>query len=115
MGTLMATSMIPRLAISPFADVLVVRADRKWIIVFMDVINGIFIAEVAIFAFMHLLKIWKVFLAGIIAGICAAFFNPAARSSILDIIPKEKIVQGNSLFSLIYTGFGIFGSAGGEL
>lgn len=45
----------------------------------MDVIRGIFIIAVAIFAFMHFLKIWMVFLAGIILGICAAFFNPAAR------------------------------------
>jgi len=115
MGTLMATSMIPRLIISPFAGVLVDRADRKWIIVLMDVIRGIFITAVAILAFMGLLKIWMVFLAGIILGICAAFFNPAVRSAIPDIIPKEKIIQGNSLFSLIYTGSGIFGSAGGGL
>lgn len=115
MGTLMATSMIPRLVISPFAGVLVDRADRKWIIVLMDVIRGIFITAVAVLAFIGLLKIWMVFLAGIILGICAAFFNPAAQSSIPDIIPKEKIVQGNSLFSLIYTGSGIFGSASGGL
>lgn len=115
MGTLMATSMIPRLVISPFAGVLVDRADRKWIIVLMDVIRGIFITVVAVLAFMGLLKIWMVFLAGIILGICAAFFNPATQSSIPDIIPKEKIIQGNSLFSLIFTGSGIIGSASGGL
>ncbi len=115
MGTLMATSMIPRLIISPFAGVLVDRSDRKWLIVFMDLVRGILIVIVAIFAFLNLLKIWMVFLIGIILGICAAFFNPAAQSSIPDIIPKEKIIQGNSLFSLIYTGSSIVGSASGGL
>jgi len=115
MGTLMATSMIPRLVISPFAGVLVDRSDRKWLIVFMDLIRGILIILVAIFAFLNQLKIWMVFLAGIILGICAAFFNPSAQSSIPDIVPKEKIIQGNSLFSLIYTGSGIVGSASGGL
>lgn len=113
MGTLMATSLIPRILISPFAGVLVDRMDRKWIIVLMDFIRGLFVLLIAILAYKGMLEIWMVFGVAIILGTCASFFNPSVSSSIPDIIPKEKIVKGNSIFSMIYTGSGIIGNAGG--
>ncbi len=113
MGTLMATSTIPRIIISPFAGVIIDRSNRKWLIVFMDLVRAIAVLFVAYFAFNGLLEIWMVFLAGIILGVCGTFFGPAVTSSIPDIIDKEKIVQGNSFFAMIHSGAGILGSSTG--
>jgi len=41
MGTLMATTVFARVALSPFAGVLVDRGDRKWIIVATDAARGV--------------------------------------------------------------------------
>jgi MFS transporter, DHA3 family, macrolide efflux protein len=82
MGTLMAVSMLPRIIISPFAGVWVDRSDRKKIIVWMDFIRGVLVVLVGIAAFTDTIEIWMVFAAGIILGVCAAFFNPAVSSAI---------------------------------
>ena len=110
MGTLMAVSMLPRLIISPFAGVWVDRADRKKIIVWMDFIRGLMVVLIAIAAFMNLIQIWMVFVAGIILGICAAFFNPSVSSVIPDIVPSSKVMKANSAFNMIYSGTNILGN-----
>lgn len=111
MGTLMAATILPRVIISPFAGVWVDRSDRKWLIVTMDLVRGVFVTLVGIAAIMGVIQIWMVFGAGIILGICGAFFGPAISSSIPDIVPKSQIVKANSAFSLVSTGTRVLGSS----
>ena len=113
MGTLMAATILPRVIIAPFAGVVVDRSDRKWLIVLMDAIRGIFIVLVGIAAIAGVIQIWMVFAAGVILGICGAFFGPAVNSSIPDIVPKSQIVKANSAFSLVSTGASVAGSSAG--
>jgi len=116
MGTLMAVSTLPRILAAPFAGVLVDRSDRKWLLVAMDSIRGVFVVLIGVGAYAGFIQIWMVFAAGIIIGLCGAFFTPAVSSSLPDIVPPDKIVQANSAYNLIYTGSGILGnSAGGFL
>jgi DHA3 family macrolide efflux protein-like MFS transporter len=111
MGTLMAATLLPRVIISPFAGVWVDRSDRKWLIVFMDLIRGIFIVLVGVAAIIGIIRIWMVFAAGIILGICGAFFGTAVSSSIPDIVPKSKLVKANSAFALVSTGTNVVGNS----
>jgi DHA3 family macrolide efflux protein-like MFS transporter len=111
MGTLMAATLFPRVIISPFAGVWVDRSDRKWLIVLMDLIRGIFIVLVGIAAITGIIHIWMVFTAGIILGICGAFFGTAVSSSIPDIVPKSKLVKANSAFALVSTGTNVVGNS----
>jgi len=113
MGTLMAVSTLPRVLISPFAGVWVDRTERRSLLIFMDVVRGLASAGVALTAFAGKLEVWMVFAAGVILSICGSFFGPAVSSTIPDIVPQEKIVQANSVFSLAYNGTGIIGTAGG--
>lgn len=110
MGTLMAVSMLPRIIISPFAGVWVDRSDRKKIIVWMDFIRGLVAVLVGIAAITGVIEIWMVFTAGIMLGICAAFFNPAVSSVIPDVVPTSKVMQANSAFNMIYSGTNILGN-----
>ncbi len=116
MGTLMAVSMIPRVLISPFAGVVADRHNRKRIIILMDLLRGIFVTTVGVTAIMGNLEVWMVFAAGILLGICAAFFDPAIGSVFPDLIPADKLEKGNSAFALIHSGSRIAGnSLGGFL
>jgi MFS family permease len=116
MGTLMATTVFARVALSPFAGVLVDRGDRKWIIVATDAARGVVIVAVAAAAFAGVLDVWMVFAAGVILGLGGAFFGPAVISALPDIVPKAKLVKANSVFHLIYAASGIPGySVGGFL
>jgi MFS transporter, DHA3 family, macrolide efflux protein len=113
MGTLMAASILPGVLISPLAGVIVDRNDRKNIMILMDGIRGICIVLVGIAAYNGLLSIWMVFIAGILLSICGAFFHPAANSVLPDIVPKDKLTNANSIFSMIMTGSNIVGSSTG--
>jgi len=116
MGTLMAASILPRVVISPFAGTLVDRLNRKTILIAADIIRGVCITLVAIAALFDFIQIWMVFAAGVILGICGAFFFPAITSSIPDIVPKSKIIAANSVFSMASTGASVVGnSAGGVM
>ncbi len=113
MGTLMAATVLPRVIISPFAGVWVDRSDRKWLLVWMDLIRGVLVVLVGIAAITGVIQIWMVFVTGVILGICGAFFGTAVGSSIPDIVPKTHIVKANSAFSLVSTGAGIVGNSAG--
>ena len=116
MGTLMAASTIPRVLLGPFAGVIVDRVNRKWLIVGMDAIRGVAVLLVGIAAMTGRAEVWMVFAAGVITGLCAAFFNPSIGSIIPDIVHRERLVQANSFFSMIRAGSGILGnSIGGVL
>jgi len=116
MGTLMATTALTRVVVSPFAGVLVDRSDRKWMIVAADAARGVVIVAVAAAAFAGVLDVWMVFAAGVILGLGGAFFGPAVISALPDIVPKAKLVKANSVFHLIYAASGIPGySVGGCL
>ncbi len=116
MGSLMAVSTIPRIVIAPFAGVYIDRANRKSVLIGMDLVRGVIVTFIGIAAYAEFIQVWMVFAAGVIISFCGAFFTPAVLSSIPDIISKERTVQANSALSTIYTSSGIIGnSAGGFL
>ena len=115
MGSLMAASSLPRVLISPFAGVIVDRSDRKWLLVLMDAVRGIFVVFIGVASYLGFIQIWMVFAVGVVIGTCGAFFNPAVSSVIPDIVDKRKLVQANSVFSIVQTASGIVGSSAGGI
>jgi MFS family permease len=81
----------------------------------MDMIRGIFVVLVGIASYLRFIQIWMVFVAGVAIGACGAFFNPAVSSVIPDIVEKRKLVQANSVFSIVQTASGIVGSSAGGI
>ena len=116
MGSLMAATMLPRILVAPFAGVVVDRVDRKRLLIFMDIIRGIAVVLVGAAALTHHIHIWMAFVAGIVIGLGGAFFQPGVSSVLPTIIPRERLIQANSAYALIFTGSGMLGnSAGGFL
>ncbi|MGM9973706.1 MAG: MFS transporter [Clostridiaceae bacterium] len=113
MGAIMASSSLPRFILGPFAGVFVDRLDRKWIIVLTDAVRGAAMILLAIAALFDQARIWMIFACGIIMGICGAFFNPAMGSVVPDIVPENKIIKANSLYSIASTGTEIAGTVSG--
>ncbi|MGO4732929.1 MFS transporter [Paenibacillus sp. 2KB_22] len=116
MGAVLAASTFPKVLISSFAGVIIDRTDRRKIILIMDFIRGLCITFVGIAAIFGFMQIWMAFVAGIILGICGAFFNPAVTSSIPDIVPSSRIVQASANLSIVRAISQIIGpSSGGML
>jgi MFS transporter, DHA3 family, macrolide efflux protein len=116
MGTLMAATALPRFAGAPFAGVVVDRINRKSLLIAMDVARGIAVVLVGAAALGGGLRVWMVFAAGIVIGIGGAFFSPGVSAVLPSLVPKDRLIQANSAYALIYTGSGLLGnSAGGFL
>ena len=113
MGTLMAVSTLPGVLIAPFAGVLLDRSNKKALMIAMDIIRGVFIVLLAVAAYTHNIQLWMVFAAGILLSVCGAVFHPGILSSVPDIVPKSKIANANSAFSIVMTGANLIGSAAG--
>jgi DHA3 family macrolide efflux protein-like MFS transporter len=111
MGIILAAGLIPVLILGPFSGVLVDRMNRKRVIVLGDVIRGITVLVIAIAALTGTLEVWMLPIAAVLIGITASFFDPAITSSLPDLIPKEKLLQGNSIFSSIPSVADILGSS----
>ena len=101
MGVIMAVSIIPKIFISPFAGTFIDRHDRRKILIITDTFSGITILFIGVMAVTGFIQIWMVLVAGIITGICGYFFNPTFNSSIPDIVPEDKLLKANSIFSSV--------------
>ncbi|MDF2632957.1 MAG: arabinose efflux permease family protein [Caproiciproducens sp.] len=113
MGTLMAASTLPGVLISPFAGVLIDRCNKKRVFILMDAIRGIITVLLAAAAYRGLIAIWMVFVVGILLSICGAVFGPGVQSTIPDLVPKSKMANANSMFSIVSAGSNMIGSVAG--
>jgi MFS family permease len=113
MGTLMAVSTLPGILVSPFAGVLIDRTNKKALMIAMEAIRGACIILLAVLAYMDLAQIWMVIAAGILLSTCGAVFHPGIMSSVPDIVPKSKITNANSAFSIVMTAGNLIGNAAG--
>lgn len=116
MGALLAAASLPRVLASPFAGVLIDRSDRRRLLILTDTIRGIAVALVGVAALLGYARTWMLFAAAIVIGLGGAYFNPAVASALPDIVRRDKLVQANSVFHMIYTLSGLAGnSVGGFL
>ncbi len=111
MGLLMAVSALPQLILGPIAGVIVDRADRKWIIVTMDIVRGVFVVAVAVLAITGNLEVWMVFFTGVVKGICASVFNPAVSASLPDIVQSANLQRANAALMVSTNGVNIFSNS----
>jgi DHA3 family macrolide efflux protein-like MFS transporter len=111
MGLLMAVSALPQLILGPIAGVIVDRADRKWIIVTMDIVRGVFVVAVAVLAITGNLEVWMVFLTGVVKGICASVFNPTVSASLPDMVQSANLQRANAALMVSTNGVNIFSNS----
>lgn len=113
MGTLMAASTLPGVLVAPFAGVIIDNSNKKRLFIAMDMLRGLCIILLAVAAYQGLIAIWMVFVAGILLSICGAIFNPGIQATVPDIVPKSKISNALSAFSILSTGSNMVGNAAG--
>jgi DHA3 family macrolide efflux protein-like MFS transporter len=116
MGSLMAAATLPRVLVSPVAGVVVDRTNRRRLLILTDVARGVAVLLVALAAFRGVLHVWMAFGAAVVIGLGGAFFTPGVSAVLPSIVTRERLIQANSAYSMIYTGSGMLGnSVGGFL
>ena len=111
MGTMSAISMFVTMLLSPFSGSVVDKCSRKAVMVGMDVMQGILMITVGVLVWMDKLGVAGVLLAAFLAALGSVFYSPAVSTLLIDIIPKDHMVQGQSLFSGVSTLINLVGTA----
>ena len=111
MGIMSSISMFMTMIVMPFSGSIIDKCDRKLVIVGADALRGVLMLAVSAFAFAGKLTVPLVLLAAFLASACTVFFNPAASTLMLDIIPHDDMVRGQSVQSGVLTALSLVGKA----
>lgn len=111
MGIMSSISMFMVMFVSPFSGSIVDKCSRKTIIVGMDALRGLIMLLVGALAFTDKLSVPIVLAAAFLASACSVFFSPAVSTLILDIIPHDDMVRGQSVHTGINSFINLVGKA----
>ena len=111
MGVMSSISMFVTMFLSPVCGSIVDKCSRKWLIVGIDILQGVLMLVVGVLAWLNELSVPIVLLAALLASFGSVFYSPAVSTLMIDIIPRDDMVQGqsvssgiSSLISLVGTG-----------
>lgn len=111
MGIMSSISMFVVMFVSPFSGTIIDKCNRKIVIVGMDVLRGIIMLAIGILAFSNQLNVTFVLIAAFLAAMCSVFFSPAVNTLLIDIIPHDDMVHGQSVQSGITSFTNLIGKA----
>lgn len=99
MGLMSAISMFVTMLLSPFSGSVVDKCNRKWVLVGMDLMQGVVMLGIGVLAWLGKLNVAGVLIAAVLAALGSVFYSPAARTLLIDIIPRDDMTRGQSVFS----------------
>jgi MFS family permease len=108
MGLMQVTFIVPFLAMSPFAGVMVDRHDRKLMMMVSDLGAGLATVGILVLQYFGILQFWHLYIASIMYGLGMTFQWPAYSAAISTMIPKEQYGRANGMMSLVEAGPGVF-------
>lgn len=111
MGIMSSISMFMTMLVMPFSGSIIDKCNRKLIIVGMDALRGVIMLALGILAFADSLSVPVVLAAAFLASACSVFFSPAVSTLMLDIIPHDDMVRGQSVFSGVNSFINLVGKA----
>lgn len=111
MGVMSSISMFVMMFVQPFSGSIVDKSNRKVLIVGMDALRGIIMLAVGALALMDNLSVPIVLIAAFLAALCSVFFGPSVSTVLIDIIPHDDIVRGQSVQSGITSLINLVGKA----
>ncbi|MBQ1212493.1 MAG: MFS transporter, partial [Clostridia bacterium] len=87
------------------------KCDRRCMIVGIDLIQGLIMLAVGVLAYINALSVPIVLLAALCTAFGSVFYSPAISTIMLDIIPRDDLVRGQSIHSGISSLIDLVGSA----
>ena len=73
------------------------RFERRFVMVFADVVRGVVIAILGALSVSGVLELWHVFVLIALYGVGDALFAPAFNAIVPDVVPKHLLVEANAL------------------
>jgi len=115
LSIVMAARFVPLLAFMLFGGVLADRFRRNRLVGGSDMLGSFLAATSAISLIVGFSSVWLLALMGALFGILNAIWWPAMSGVLPEILPKEKLTEGNAVIGLM-TNFGyIIGTLSGGI
>ena len=111
MGAMSAISMFVTMVLSPFTGSIIDKCNRKWVMVGMDVMQGVVMLGIGLLAYLGKLNVPGVLIAAFLAALGSVFYSPAVSTLVLDIIPRDDMTRGQSISSGINGLINLVGTA----
>jgi MFS family permease len=115
MSTIFIFASAPMVVFLLIGGVTVDRYPRARVMLLSDVLRGLLIGIVAVLAFAHRLEVWHIYLVSLLFGIAGAFFGPAYRAIVPEILSRDLLPSANGLMSMSLQLADIAGPALGAL
>jgi DHA3 family tetracycline resistance protein-like MFS transporter len=100
MSSIFIFTSAPMLVFLLVGGVAVDRYPRGRVMFLSDTLRGLLTGIVALLAFTHRLEIWHIYIVSLLFGIVGAFFGPAYRAIVPEIVPRELLPSANGLTTL---------------
>lgn len=115
LGLLAAAQFGPVLLFGAFAGLVADRSDKRKLLIAVQSFAMLQSFVLAGLAFMDRPPVWAIYLVASFGGLATAFDNPARRSFVVELVPKDEITNAVSLNSALMTGSRVIGPALGGL
>lgn len=100
MGLLTAAGATPALLVGLYAGVVVDRRRRRPILVATDLGRAALLATVPAAALLGLLRVELLYVVAFLVGALGIFFDVAYRAFLPALVPRDRLVEGNSRLEL---------------
>ncbi|MGZ8762785.1 MAG: MFS transporter [Acidimicrobiia bacterium] len=111
LGLLVACQFLPVMLFAAWAGLIADRSDKRKLLLIVQVFAMVQSFAMASLAFMDHPPLVGVYLVALAGGFAMAFDNPARRSFVVEMVPKENVQNAVSLNSAVMTSSRIIGPA----
>ena len=113
MGIILACFTLPRVLFGPFAGAFTDRANKRWLIVFSDLLRGILYAAMGLMILAGRFPFWLIYPFVLLISFFGAFFTPAINAAVPEIVHKDNLSRANSARGISQTASSLVGNAFG--
>jgi MFS family permease len=92
-----AAWMVPQVLLLVLGGAISDRIDRRQVLMLSDAIRGAAIAAIGVLAVADALELWHVVALVAVYGVGTALFTPAFTAIVPQIVPRDLLLQANSL------------------
>jgi MFS family permease len=111
LGVATALQFGPVLLLSLFAGTVADRADKRKLLVWLQIVLGASGVTLGLLASFHVATVWHVYLICLIVGIAASFDGPVRQAFVMELVGRAEVTNAVALNSMGFNGARIVGPA----
>ncbi|MCD4712274.1 MAG: MFS transporter, partial [Clostridiales bacterium] len=114
-ATTLMLSVVPMVIISPIAGVIADKVPKKWLVVGMDLANGLLFTLLYLYSIHVTLSLPIIYASTVLLNVFTTFFGIGMEAAKPSLVTSEKLIKLNSLSKLIDSSAAILGPVVGGI